>query len=191
MKKLIGFLSLSTILLLTACGSKEEPEEKVEASAPVEKVEESKEIKEELVEEKIDLDSYISDTFDPFVRHITANIDTNWEFYMLEPFDRLEAGGSLDAFHSDLSLLVNLYNGVVKSIDEEETPAHFSELDIDALNYIKSELKNSINKRIEAAYLIMDVDTAEETFRVDVSTHLLEGNKHLENAVGMYSNLLN
>lgn len=132
------------------------------------------------------LQTYIDGTLEPLVRSVSSNIDVNWGFYMIEPFERLEAGGSIEPFHSDIGLLDSLYTGIIKQIDESKTPDHFTEKDIKDINEIKSELKNSINKRIEVIDILMEIPNREKALNTDTLKVIEKSNEHLKKAVNAY-----
>jgi len=132
------------------------------------------------------LQTYIDETLEPLVRSVSTNIDLNWGFYMLEPFKRLQDGGSIESFHSDIELLDSLYTGTIKQIDESETPAHFSEKETKDINTIKTELKNSINKRIEVIDILLEVPNREEALNTDTLKVIEKSNEHLQKAVQTY-----
>lgn len=135
------------------------------------------------------LQSYIDGTLEPLVRSVSTNIDVNWGFYMIEPFERLEAGGNLEPFHSDIELLDNLYTGIIKQIDESKTPNHFNQNEIEDINEVKSELKNAINKRIEVIDILLEITNKEETLNTDTLEIIEKSNAHLLKAANTYSAL--
>jgi len=189
---------------------KEEPK-KVETTAPVVKEEVEPEVSEEKAEiakpkeEKVieksviptkpvvkqgeSLRSYIDGTLEPLVRSVSTNIDVNWGFYMIEPFERLEAGGNIEPFHSDIELLDSLYTGIIKQIDESKTPDHFSENEINGINEIKTELKNAINKRIEVIDILIEIPDREKTLNTDTLKIIEKSNEHLQKAANTYMTL--
>lgn len=135
------------------------------------------------------LQSYIDGTLEPLVRSVSTNIDLNWEFYMMEPFGRLESGGNIEPFHSDIGLLDNLYTGIIKQIDEAKTPDHFSENEINGINEIKTELKNAINKRIEVIDILMEIPNREKILNTDTLKIIEKSNEHLQKAANTYMSL--
>lgn len=176
---------LSAVLLLTACGSdKAKDDTKGEENANKE-IEKTETVKPEDKQGE-SLQTYIDETLEPLVRSVSTNIDTNWGFYMIEPFERLEAGGDIAAFHSDISLLDSLYTGIIKQIDESKTPDHFAEKEIKEINEIKSELKNAISKRIEVIDVLLEIPNREETLSTDTLKIIEKSNEHLNKAVQTY-----
>ncbi|MFD1205710.1 hypothetical protein ACFQ38_11425 [Sporosarcina contaminans] len=136
------------------------------------------------------LKTYMDETFDPLVRSVTSNIDTNWEYYMIEPLDRLAANGDLSSFKADVELMISLSNSVVKQIDESETPSELDAGDKNDIDEVKSGLKNAINKRVEAAESILLKKTTEEVLNAEVDSLINESNEHLTKAVTAYKRLL-
>lgn len=190
MKKILMLIMLTLTLILGACTSdnanetdveKVEPK-KVETSAPA--------VKEKIEPKGVSLQSYIDDTVDPLVNSVTANIDTNWGFYMIEPFERLEAGGNLESFQGDIELLGNLFNGVIQQIDESETPDHFSAEEIKNINEVKSELKMAVSKRIEVADVLLEKNSSGDVLNTDVIKQVDASNEHLQKAGVAYSRLI-
>lgn len=146
--------------------------------------------KTEAKENAITLHSYIDETFEPLVRSVSANIDSNWEFYVIEPLDRLIDDGNVERFHNDIDLAINLSNGTIKKIDETDTPSHFSDSEIKNINEVKDELKNAINKRIEAIEILLSKNDVGSILNADVDEIIAQGNDHLEKSVVAYQRLL-
>lgn len=190
------FLLFLSITLVGCSGSQgEEPDRDVSAETEDTATEEEQ-VDEEVQTEEVDNSadqskSFIEDELDPLVNSVSSNIDTNWQFYFEEPVQRLSDDGDLEAFKTDLGLLVDLFKGIVADIEALEVPDYLSEEDAEDVNQIKEGLKGAVNKRIEAAETLIAMTDVQEVLDTDVVGLIEESNEELNTAVEAYESLIN
>lgn len=190
------FLLFLSITLVGCSGSQgEEPDRDVSAETEDTATEEEQ-VDEEVQTEEVDNSadqskSFIEDELDPLVNSVSSNIDTNWQFYFEEPVQRLSDDGDLEAFKTDLGLLVDLFKGIVADIEALEVPDYLSEEDSEDVNQIKEGLKGAVNKRIEAAETLIAMTDVQEVLDTDVVGLIEESNEELNTAVEAYESLIN
>lgn len=195
-KYVILFLLLFLSITLVGCSGNQGDETEQDVSA--EELEPATE--EEQVNKKVQTEednsadqskSFIEDELDPLVNSVLSNVDTNWQFYFEEPVQRLSDDGDLEAFKTDLGLLVDLFKGIVADIEALEVPDYLSEEDAEDVNQIKEGLKGAVNKRIEAAETLIAMTDVQEVLDTDVVGLIEESNEELNTAVEAYESLIN
>lgn len=125
------------------------------------------------------------------MRSVTSSVDANWEFYFVEPIERLEEDNNLENFISDVGLVVHLFGGIITQIESLEVPGFLSEIDASDINEIKHGLISAINKRIEVAETLIGMADQQQILEIDVIGTIEESNEYVQTAVNAYGSLLN
>lgn len=137
---------------------------------------------------------YITNTLDPLIRSVSSSIDTNWQFYFVEPVERFTQDGNLNHLQTDITLCADLFKGIIQQIDALEVPDYFCEEDVKLVNEVKDGLHKSIAKRIEAIDLVAKAQTFDEAVSLlnsdDVTNKILESNGFITAASQSYVKLL-
>jgi len=127
---------------------------------------------------------FIQDKLGPLVNSVAASVDTNWQFYFVEPVQRLAEGGDLEEAKADLELLVNLLKGEKKKLEGLEIPDGLEEAE-----KVRDELVLAIDKRIEAVQALLAIEDRQEAANLDVESLIVESNEHLTRAASAYKEL--
>ncbi|MBU5214542.1 hypothetical protein [Heyndrickxia oleronia] len=166
-----------------------QPKEEVKKENKNQKEDKKQVVKNE--DESDSIDKYLTDSVDPLINSVSSNIDTNWQFYMVEPIDRLLKDNDLEKFKNDVGLLINLYSGVVSQVNELQIPNYLNNDQKKDVEEIKLGLKEAINKRIEFADTLHSAANKEIIINQDIENIIDESNKNLNSAVSAYKNLIN
>lgn len=135
-------------------------------------------------------EKFIKDDFDPLVRSVNANIDTNWQFYMIQPIERLELKGNLDSFKFDVVILVDIYKAVIIQIDGLDLPNYLNKDLANDVEIVKTNLIEAINKRIDTAETLLSATTKETILNTDMENIIEDSNVHLQVAAKAYGKLM-
>src|SRR5690606_5468290 len=80
------------------------------------------------------------DELGPLVNSVATNVDTNWQYYFVEPIQRLANGEDVETVKADLELLVDLLEGEKKKLTALEGDKKVEQM--------RDELTKAIDKRI-------------------------------------------
>lgn len=130
------------------------------------------------------------DELDSLVSSVSSNIDVNWKLYLIEPLTRLEQGGDFEAFKSDVGVLVFIYKGVLKEVDEIKIPSELTLTDQNDLYDFKDSLSKSIKQKIFVANTLMNAKSGEDAVATEILEDIEEGNEHLKKSVKAYGRVV-
>lgn len=137
---------------------------------------------------------YINNSLDPLIRSVSSNVDTNWQFYFIEPVERFAQDGNLEYLQTDIKLCADLFKGIIQQIDTLEIPDYLSDEDVNLISEIKDGLQQSVSKRVEAIDLITKAQTVDEAIIAinsdEVANKIFESNNSIITAAQTYERLL-
>jgi len=119
------------------------------------------------------------DELGPLVNSVATNVDTSWQYYFVEPIQRLTNGEDIETVKADLELLVDLLEGEKKKLarlggDEK-------------VEQMRDELTKAIDKRIEAVKTMLELEDHQGVEKVE--DIIAESNAHLSKAASLFREL--
>ncbi|BFH71197.1 hypothetical protein J27TS7_49850 [Paenibacillus dendritiformis] len=125
---------------------------------------------------------YFKNDLEPFAKSINADIDNNWKYYMIEPIERLERDGDLEAFRGDMDLLIKLYSLTVANINNMKIPDTLETSDRQDIMEYRDELSKAVGLRLVIAKTLVELDDADKVIKYDASKDMAESEQHLKSA---------
>lgn len=132
--------------------------------------------------EESNFSEYFKNELEPFARSINADVDNNWKYYMIEPIERLERDGDLEAFRGDMDLLIKLYSLTVANINNMKIPDTLEASDRLDITEYRDELSKAVGLRLVIAKILIELDSADKVIRYDASKDMAESEQHLKSA---------
>ena len=120
-----------------------------------------------------------ADTHHELVNSVATNVDTSWQYYFVEPIQRLANGEDIETVKADLELLVDLLEGEKKKLTALEGDKKVEQM--------RDELTKAIDKRIEAVKIMLDLEDHQDVEKVEGI--IAESNAHLSKAASLFREL--
>lgn len=119
------------------------------------------------------------DELGPLVNSVATNVDTSWQYYFVEPIQRLANGEDVETVKADLELLVDLLEGEKKKLTVLEGDKKVEQM--------RDELTKAIDKRIEAVKTMLELEDHQDAEKVEGI--IAESNAHLSKAASLFKEL--
>src|SRR5690606_23672334 len=129
--------------------------------------------------EELTKDQGRQDELETLVNSVATSVDTSWQYYFVEPIQRLANGEDVETVKADLELLVDLLEGEKKKLAALEGD--------EKVEQMRDELTKAIDKRVEAVKTMLELEDHQGVKKVE--NIIAESNAHLSKAASLFKEL--